>query len=232
VFDLENETGTLYLGSTAPDIRVITRWDRSQTHFFDLDNFDEQDGVAAFLEQNPSLRTPGQLAAPTAAFVAGYVTHLVMDETWINMVYRPHFGQNSPLGGTLRGNIMDRALQFSLDRERRCDPELVAHVVGTVTRCDLGLDIGFIDSETLGKWHKVVVDMMATEPDWDRFRMAARRHLSNGEADTAEFEDLVQSVPDLVDETVRYLTPELIDDFMQEALERSVTSVREYLGCE
>jgi hypothetical protein len=127
---------------------------------------------------------------------------------------------------------MDRALQFSLDRERRCDAELVAHVVGTVTRCDLGLDIGFIDSETLGKWHKVVVDMMATEPDWDRFRMAARRHLSNGEADTAEFEDLVQSVPDLVDETVRYLTPELIDDFMQEALERSVTSVREYLGCE
>src|SRR3989304_2973468 len=41
---LEGERGSLYLGSTAPDIRVITRWERERTHFFDLTSFDEQRG--------------------------------------------------------------------------------------------------------------------------------------------------------------------------------------------
>ena len=37
--------GAYYLGATAPDIRAITRWDRSRTHFFDLSEMGEQRGV-------------------------------------------------------------------------------------------------------------------------------------------------------------------------------------------
>ena len=37
---LQDEAGSLYLGSTAPDIRIITRWERERTHFFDLSCFD------------------------------------------------------------------------------------------------------------------------------------------------------------------------------------------------
>jgi Zinc dependent phospholipase C len=228
---LDSQVGGFYLGSTAPDIRVITRWERSRTHYFDLNNLGEQDGVGAFFKDNPALADAGQLSSATAAFVAGYTTHLVMDETWINTVYRPHFGPRSPLAGQLRANIMDRALQFSLDRDRRHDTELVAHVVDAVTRCDLGLDVGFIDADVLRQWHRVVIEMMETAPDWERFGSAARRHMKNGEADTKEFQELVESVPELVDETIRYLTPDLIDDYMSGAFERSVVSVREYLQC-
>src|SRR3972149_7481763 len=68
---LDAERGSLYLGSTAPDIRVITRWERGRTHFFDLSNFDEQSGVAGLFEAHPRLREPGDLSVPTAAFVGG-----------------------------------------------------------------------------------------------------------------------------------------------------------------
>jgi hypothetical protein len=52
---LDDERGSLYLGSTAPDIRVITRWERERTHFFDLDCFEEQSGVTSLFESYPDL---------------------------------------------------------------------------------------------------------------------------------------------------------------------------------
>ena len=227
---LDSERGTVYLGATAPDIRVITRWERSRTHYFHLDNFDEQNGTRGFFEENPRLANLGEVTTPTAAFVAGYVTHLVMDETWINMVYRPYFGDRSPLGGDLRAKVMDRALQFSLDYERRSDTALVADIVDAVMRCDLGLDIGFIDADSLKQWHKVVLDMMNSAPDWDRFQNGVKRHLA-GQEESEEFKELVRSAPDLAAETVEYLTPALLEEFMNEAFERSLYSVKDYLRC-
>jgi hypothetical protein len=38
-------------------------------------------------------------------------------------------------------------------------------------------------------------------------------------------------VPDLVDETLEYLTPELLDEFMSEAVNRCHASVQEYVRC-
>src|SRR5574341_30872 len=217
---LDDERGSLYLGATAPDIRVVTRWERARTHFFDLNNFDEQDGVAAFFEAYPSL-AGGCIEPPTRAFVAGYLTHLVMDERWINSVYRPFFGERSPLGGDLRANIMDRALQFSMDCDRRQDSEFMAHVVDAVARCGLAADIGFIDAESLRQWQDVVTDMMNRTPDWDRFRHGARRHLGYSETDGEAFEEMVRSIPDLVDETLRYLTVNRVEDFLRDAEDRS-----------
>jgi len=227
---LDDERGSLYIGATAPDIRVVTRWDRERTHFFDLNNFDEQDGVAAFFEAYPVL-AGGRLEAPTRAFVAGYLTHLVMDERWISSVYRPYFGERSPLGGDLRANIMDRALQFSMDCDRRQDAEFMAHVVDSVARCDLAFDIGFIDAESLGQWQRVITDMMNRTPDWDRFRHGARRHLGYAEGAGDEFEEMVRSIPDLVDQTLRYLTVQRVEDFLKDAEDRSLSAVKEYLQC-
>src|SRR3989337_4254471 len=68
---LDAERGILYLGATAPDLRVITRWERGRTHFFDLHNFDEQSGVAGLFSAYPRLGQAGSLRPGTAAFVAG-----------------------------------------------------------------------------------------------------------------------------------------------------------------
>jgi hypothetical protein len=229
---LDDERGNLYLGSTAPDIRVITRWDRERTHFFDLSSFDEQDGVSGLFEAHPQLREPARLAARTAAFVAGYVTHLVMDELWINTIYRPYFGVRSPLGGDIRANIMDRAIQFSIDREKRVDRDLMAHVLDAVTRCDLALEIDFIDPGTLDRWKDVILEVVDHPPDWERFRMIAGRHLREAGVESDEqFEEFLRSLPDLVDETLRYLTEERVAEFMDRSLECSVGAVREYLRC-
>jgi hypothetical protein len=235
---LNDERGNLYLGATAPDIRVITRWERERTHFFDLDNFDAQDAVGEFFRTHPSLSDPTQVTPPTCAFVAGYVSHLVLDATWIDHIYRPYFGRDSDLGGNLRANVLDRALQFSLDSDTRNDDQLMADVVREVACCDLDIDLGFIDRDTLREWHRVISDFAQTRPDWDRFKGRIMRHLNEGSevnedlpAGEAGFEELARELPDLVDETLRYLSRERIKEWMNESLDESVAAVQEYLKC-
>src|SRR5712692_3844124 len=228
---LDDERGSLYMGATAPDIRVITRWEREQTHFFDLSNFEEQSGIAGFFSSYPDLARPALLNAPTAAFVGGYITHLVMDEAWINTIYRPHFGERSELGGGLRANVMDRALQFSIDSGRRQDRNLMLHILDAITRVDLALDVGFIDYETLRRWRELMLDVVNSPPDWERFREGARRHLRTDIESNGEFEELARSLPELVDETLRYLTPERVQAFMEDSLKSSAEAVKEYLQC-
>jgi hypothetical protein len=229
---LEEERGNLYLGSTAPDIRVITRWERRRTHFFDLSNYDEQSGVGGLFRAYPRLREPGELSAATVAFVAGYVTHLVMDELWINTIYRPFFGERSPLGGNIRANIMDRAMQFSLDRQKRIDRDLMAHVLDEVARADLALEIDIIDADTLRRWKEIIMDVVTHPPDWDRFRYLAGRHLREAGIETPEqFQEFVRSLPDLVDETLRYLTEKRVREFMHRSEEEALEAAREYLKC-
>jgi hypothetical protein len=229
---LEEERGNLYLGSTAPDIRVMTRWQRGRTHFFDLSNFDEQSGVAGLFEAYPRLRDPGELSAATGAFVAGYVTHLVMDELWINTIYRPFFGERSPLSGGVRANIMDRVMQFSLDRQKRIDRGLMAHILNEIARSDLALDVEIIDGDTLGRWKEIILEVVNHPPDWERFRYIASRHLRAAGIESPEqFQEFLQSLPDLVDETLRYLGEKRLRQFMERSLEESLRAVKEYLEC-
>ena len=230
--ELDAQRGNVYLGSTAPDVRVLTRWERRRTHYFDIHNFDDQSSVSAFFDDNPSLSDAAALSTPSRAFLAGYLSHLVVDEMWISAVYRPFFGERSALGGTLRANIIDRALQFSLDADKRADSELMLHVLNEVTHCDLDLDIGLIDRDTLGQWHGVITEYVQSQPDWDRFRERARKHLQQTAGITeAGFTEIAESLPDLVNEALRTLSRDRIDEVLRDCTDASVRVVREYLAC-
>lgn len=230
---LDEQRGALYLGATAPDIRVLTRWARERTHFFDLNEFEEQSGVAALFESNPKLANPAGLNDQTASFVAGYITHLVMDEMWITSIYRPFFGERSELGGSVRANVMDRALQFSMDSDCRNDRDVMLHIMNEVATSDLELEIDFIDLDTLRQWHGFVVKLGEQMPDWERYKSGARKHLERTGVELGDdFEEMMNSLPDLVDETIKYLTPERLASYLEDSRDRCVEAVKAYLSCE
>src|SRR5436309_10167309 len=143
---IDRERGAFYLGATTPDIRVLTRGDRRDTHFFDLETLEHQDSVEEFFRTYPHLIAPERLAEQTAAFVAGYVTHLVLDETYIVSMYRPYFGQLSALGGDLNANMMDRLLQYELNRRRLETQEHVDEVRDALAGCSVAVHVGFPDT--------------------------------------------------------------------------------------
>jgi len=223
--------GAFYLGATTPDIRVITRWDRMRTHYFDLNVYEHQDSVAAFFAANPELTTPEQLSPETVAFVAGYVTHLCLDERYIYDVYRPYFGQQSALGGDLNANTMDRLLQFELDRRRREDETGAAAIRAALEGCALAINVGFLDSETLAKWLQVAIDQTRHPPDWRRFRHQGGRHLPGVDLETDHALDaFLQRVPDLLQQTMNHVSTRHVDAYLDQSREASAALLRRYLA--
>jgi hypothetical protein len=228
---LRADPGAYYLGATTPDVRVLTRWDRERTHFFDLNNYDEQSGVAGIFAEYPELASPSKLNQSTVAFLCGYISHLEMDEEWILDVYRPCFGKRSPLKGDVLANLLDRILQYELDRHEREDPETVKEIRRHLLATTVEAITGFVDSETLGRWRDISANLLLNPTGWDRFQIIGGRHLRaygvESEEDMAHF---LRNVPDLLDQAIRQVTPERIAVFQEKSRGRALTAMREYLA--
>ncbi len=230
--DLAAFPGQYLLGATTPDIRVITRQDRYSTHFFDLNADEHQDSVAGFFKAHERLVQPEKLNAETRAFVAGYVSHLVMDEQYITGVYRPYFARHDELGGAIRANVMDRLLQFELDREYGDDPELKTNLASALSCTVEGIEAGFVDHETLERWRKVSFDVSQREMDWERMRSMISNHLRFAGLEQGEtLSTFLDSLPELLDETIAHVTSAEIAGFVERSTTAARAAVERYLGC-
>ncbi len=230
--DLSPDSCHFLLGATSPDIRVITKQDRLSTHFFDLNEHNHQDSVAAFLKTYGELAAPEKLNHQTRAWAAGYITHLVMDEQYITGIYRPYFAQHEALGGTMRANVMDRLLQFSLDRTYGDDPQVKANLTAALSATIEGIHCGFVDSETLDRWRQVTLDVASREMDWERMRAMIANHLRiSGLQEGETLGGFLDSLPELLDETIAHITSIEIDAFVQRATDSARAAIERYLGC-
>lgn len=227
--EIEADRGAYYLGATAPDIRVITRLDRRVTHFYELDEYEQQDSVARMFEENPSLAQPAGLDAATVAFMAGYQTHLVLDECYIERVYRPEFGVFSPIADDPRRNVLDRALQYELDRRDREDREAMRRIHQSLAVCRPVEGIPFIEDEHLVEWTSVAADVATQPPDYSRFRRMMVRHLAGAGLSGEEIEECCDDPLGLVREAFERVTPERIEAFWEESAEEMRDRVWRYL---
>jgi hypothetical protein len=227
--EVDADRGAFYLGATAPDIRVITRLDRSVTHFFDLKDFGDQDSVARMFEANPALATPAGLDAATTAFIAGYLTHLVLDEAFIGEVYRPSFGAFSALKDDPKANVLDRALQYELDRRDRQDEAAMAEVRAAIEETVPISGIPFIADEHLAQWMTVSADVAGQAADYSRFRRMMMRHLEGAGYDAEALEAACEDPLSLIREAFGVVSEERIERFWRDATDRMEARVRSYL---
>lgn len=227
--EIDVDRGAYYLGSTAPDIRVITRMDRRVTHFFELDDLADQDSVARMFEAHPGLSTPAGLDAAATSFVAGYLTHLVLDEAFICDVYRPHFGAYSARNEDPMANVLDRALQYELDRRDREDRGAMEEIRASLAGTAAPRNIPFIADEHLVEWTAVSEDVASHAPDYGRFRRMMTRHLERAGYDVNQINTYCDDPPRLVSEAFQVVDEERIRRFWQDAEERMLERVRSYL---
>jgi hypothetical protein len=228
---LEQEAGAYFLGASAPDIRALTRWDRTRTHFFDLSCFDEQSGSAALFREHPELADPACLDGRAVAFLCGYLSHLEMDEAWIVDVYRPCFGERSPLGGDLLANLLDRVLQHELHGRDLEDTVTIEGIRDRLLATAIGSLVGFIDDADLEQWRGIACDILVRPRDWERFGSFVGRHLRQfGDQAEEDIQRFMRNVPVLVDQAYREVTPERLEAFRERARVRSLAVVRDYLS--
>ena len=212
--DLAANPGSYLLGATSPDIRVLTRQDRNSTHFFDLNDERHQDSVAAFFAAQGRFAAPEDLNPCTRAWVAGYVAHLAMDELYITGIYRPFFARHDALGGQVRANVMDRLLQFELDRIYGNDPELQRDLCEALSCTVENIDVA---GHTM---------------DWERMRNMISNHLRFSGLEQGEtLGSFLDSLPELLDATIAHVTSAEVDGFVQRSTAVATAAIERYLGC-
>lgn len=228
---IDADRGAFYLGATTPDIRVITRWERERTHFFNLDDFEEQDGVQRLFDAQPGLRDSHALNESTASFMAGYISHLVLDQDYICRIYRPLFGKQSPLSGDEKANLMDRVLQFEMDRSDRQDETSIVDIRDALVASALDVSVDFIAHDTLLQWRERSVEVLGHPPSWERFGRFASRHLTaaglEGDEVVRQFMD---EVPLLLSRTIEHVGEERIREYLHDAKAKAGRVMREYLS--
>ena len=226
---IDAERGAFYLGASAPDVRVITRRDRVHTHFFDLERLEPQDSVGAMFEMYPELSDADALDPETRAFMAGYITHLVLDEVYIETMFRPFFGVQSPMADDLFGNVLDRALQYEMNRREMEDSETAPHLVDAIGLCTTSNGCTFIEDEFLDRWREVVLDFARAGASWERFPRMMNIHLKRAGFSEEEIERFTDDGPALAKQAYDYVGEDRVAGFIDHATVRAIDGVKGYL---
>src|SRR5258707_1509474 len=155
---LEASWGAFLLGSIAPDARVSSGLDRGQTHFFEYLPEIDPPPVAAMLTRHSELRRSPVTDDTQAAFVAGYASHLVMDEVWCTDLLFPVFF-NSEWGTRQEKFLALHGVLATLDRRDRSllPNEYYTHLSQAAPRGWLP----FMDDAALSVWRDTIADQLA-----------------------------------------------------------------------
>ena len=227
---IDKHLGTFFLGSTSPDIRMMTKWSRDHTHFAPLTIERVGTGVEGLFETYPDLAGSSRVNDATKVFLSGYFTHLVADEAWILEIYRPYFDARDHFAGQVQANIWDRALQLHMDQVARQQLGDMEQLRSFLNGSELNVDVRFIDSETLGQWRERVADFTTWEFTWERLRFATRRMYQDNQIATEMVEEFLQSMPSSLERIYDMVTEDKIAAYRETVIGESVRLIKEYLG--
>lgn len=225
---IESDPGAYYLGATTPDIRAKTGWPRERTHFFRLDDFGPQSGVRCLFENEPGLRDASRLDPSTAAFVAGYISHLILDEEYIVQIYRQYFGTGGALSVSDRPDVKDRLLQLDLERREREDTVAVAEIRDALAETAVDLAVDFIAQDTLREWRDWQVQHIVNAPTFER--MIARHLHSAGIVGDEAIAVFMGQAGDELRETMEGVGEERVRAYLSSAKEKARRTMKEYLS--
>lgn len=226
---IDADRGAYYLGATTPDIRAMTRWDRERTHFFRLDDLGEQSGAHRMFEEQPRLRDPSRLDAATAAFVAGYVTHLVLDEQYICQIYRPFFGEDSAASDDPLANVIDRLLQFEMDKAGREQSAVIDEIRRDLEATSADITVDFIAREALRDWHRLQIEIITRPPSFVKM-LGRHLHSAGIEGEQAVAGFIEQQADTLLRGTVARIGEDRIRAYLADSKQRALAQVKEYLS--
>src|SRR5262249_7470792 len=114
---LQADWPAFLFGNTAPDVQTISGQSREATHFFSVPLRGDATAGPRLLAHSPSLAVRAALPSAQAAFMSGYLAHLVFDQLWIRDVFQPYFGK-APDWGTFPERLyLHNVLRADVDAE-------------------------------------------------------------------------------------------------------------------
>ena len=228
---VHDHLGSCFLGSTAPDIRAMTKWDRQRTHFSSLGVESVGVGTKKMFEQHPELADSQTQSPETRAFLLGYVSHLAADEVWITTMFRPYFGEGTPVAGDqLEGHLWDRALQLDMDRRVLAQDMPVLNSEEMLLDSDSEVAVGFLEEEVLREWQSWVSRFLGWDFSWDRLKRALNRMYRDDDGVQRVVDNFLERMPESLERIYEKVPRERVETYQQQVISESLSQAREYLG--
>ena len=224
--------GAAYLGSTTPDIRAMTKWDRARTHFSDLSVREIGAGARRMFELHPHLAgADNGLTPPTRAFLLGYVSHLVADEVWITTMFRPHFAAGNRITDTdVEAHIWDRALQLDMDNAVLSDNGGLSAQNDAIAALEQMPALGFLQDELIDEWRGWVARLLGWDFTWERLKRALNRMYRDDDEVQQVVDGFLANMPRSLERVYERVPRALIDDYRRRVIDETKTQAREFLS--
>lgn len=216
--------GAFFFGHIAPDVQVVSRQPREATHFFTLPLTSRRPAYERMLASHPPLAQPCALPAAQAAFLTGYVAHLLLDELWVREIF-PIFGPGQVWGDWRERFLLHNVLRAWLDRR---DIPCLQDGIGDLLRQAQPDDwLPFAADANLCRWRDLVADQFKPDAAIRTVEIFANR----ARIRDAEFLALLE--PDVMEERVfSRISPTALQSFRRRAVARSHDLTVQYLnGC-
>jgi hypothetical protein len=151
---LAAELPAFLLGNIAPDVQTLSGQTREATHFFPVPLDAGPPATARLLAQHPALAQPRKLPPAQAAFLAGYLAHLVLDQLWVADIFEPVFGPDQPWGSFRERLYLHNVLRAHWDAADLARlPPATAEQLGAARPAGW---LPFVHDEHLGAWRDLV----------------------------------------------------------------------------
>jgi hypothetical protein len=221
---LTQQRGPFLLGHTVPDVQTISGQARDETHFYSLPRTSERPAHEALFAAYPQLAHAGELPAAQAAFIAGYIAHLLLDELWLDCIFLPYFGGDWGTRGE-RG-FLHNVLRTWLDA--RDQQRLSGSVVVALQEAEPQGWLPFVGDEHLWAWRDWLVGQLGPGRSVQTAMVFAERM----GVSVAEVEAVLSSPQRMEERVFSHVPRAALRSFHDGGCERSVALIAEYLGAD
>jgi len=150
-----------FLGNTAPDVQTVSGQDRRATHFFDVPiAYESESAWERMLLYFPELACRKQLRPDQAAFIAGYICHLLADWHWVLKIYMPYFYSPVIWETHTQQSYMHNVLRTHLDQQ--LFPSLNPHMGLFLQSLKPDHWLPFVRDEHLVEWKEILADQLTS----------------------------------------------------------------------
>ena len=180
-------TAAFMLGNTAPDVQTLTHASRISTHFYRIRDAQQHWGWEIMLTEYPQLANPHHLDIRQAAFISGYLVHLLWDEIWTREIFTPYFMNATWWSERLDYALHHNALRVLLDRTAHTELRKHKRIINQVAEVQPYNWLPFASDYVLMQWREWLVKQLQDNGESHTVQVFASRM----GVTTAKFSDVI-----------------------------------------
>jgi hypothetical protein len=219
---LVRQRGPFLLGNTAPDVQTVSGQARDETHFYSIPRTTDRPAYETLFAAHPELARARRLPPARAAFVAGYIAHLVLDELWLDDIFLRYFGGQQDWGTWPERAFLHNVLRTWMDRR---DLQRLNGTVAMALRTAQPRGwLPFVEDDHLKAWRDWLVEQLGPGRSVQTAEIFARRM----GVPVAEVEAVLRSPQQMEARVFGRTSPAVLQSFHDTGYERSVTFINWY----